>query len=362
MRIMHTESSTGWGGQENRTLNELISMRDRGHQLALLARPGAKILARASEAGFETFAVNMRGALNFPAIFKLRAVLKAYCPDIVNMHSGRDTQLVALAAHTLGGLRPRLVRTRHLALPITSRFTYSTLPDHVVGVSEYVKDYLVSAGVPESRVTAVPTGVDFARYDLTGIHGTLREELGLAANSLLIGTVAILRAKKGHAEILDAAGEVLRQYPSAHFVFAGDGPQMANLRDRIQAEGLTGRVHLLGLRHDVTNVLASLDLFVLPTHQEALGTAFIEAGAMGVPVVATNVDGVPEVILDGKTGLLVPPCNGKALIAPICRLLEDSALRKCMGNSAKAFVRQKYSLEVMAKGMESVYQRLLEFQ
>ena len=123
---------------------------------------------------------------------------------------------------------------------------------------------------------------------------------------MLVGTVAILRAKKGHAEILDAAPEVLKRFPNAHFVFAGDGPQTDNLKARIAADGLEGRIHLLGLRRDVTNVLASLDVFVLPTHQEALGTAFIEAGAMGLPAVASNVDGVPEVILDGKTGYLVP--------------------------------------------------------
>ena len=188
----------------------------------------------------------------------------------------------------------------------------------------------------------------------------LREELGLAADTLLVGTVAILRAKKGHADILDAAPEVLKRFPNAHFVFAGDGPQTDNLKARITADGLEGRIHLLGLRRDVTNVLASLDVFVLPTHQEALGTAFIEAGAMGLPAVASNVDGVPEVILDGKTGYLVPAHDGKALIEPISRLLADPVLRQSMGANATEFVRRKFAREVMAQGMEALYERLLE--
>ena len=361
LRILHTESSKGWGGQENRTINELVTMRDRGHTLAVVSRPGARILDRAKELGFEIFAVDMRGAIDFPNMLRLRGVIKRFAPDVVNTHSGRDTQLAGMAVRSLSN-RPRIVRTRHLALPITSKFTYSVLPDHVVTVSKYVENYLVEAGVPRAGITTIPTGVDFARYDRSAVQGNLREELGLAADSLLVGTVAILRAKKGHAEILDAAPEVLKRFPKAHFVFAGDGPQTENLKMRIAADGLQERIHLLGLRRDVTNVLASLDVFVLPTHQEALGTAFIEAAAMGVPAVASNVDGVPEVVLDGQTGFLVPAQDGKALIEPICRLLGDPALRQGMGAKATELIHQKFAREIMAEGMERLYRRLLEAQ
>jgi len=360
MRVLHTESSTGWGGQENRTLNELITMRQRGHELAVVSRPGARILERAKEAGFETFAVNMRGAIDFPAIFQLRSVIRRFRADIVNTHSSRDTQLAGMAARSIVGRRPRIVRTRHLALPITSKFTYSVLPDHVVTVSKFVEDYLVEAGVPRAKITTVSTGVDFARYDRSTVAGDLRAELGLPAAALLIGTVAILRAKKGHADILDAVPTVLQRFPDAHFVFAGDGAQTANLTARIAADGLGSRVHLLGLRRDVTNILASLDVFVLPTHQEALGTAFIEAGAMGLPAVASAVDGVPEVIQDGRTGLLVPVKNGAAIAEALCKLLADPVYRQGMGANAAEFVRRKFSREAMAEGMERLYLQLLE--
>ena len=359
MRILHTESSLGWGGQENRTLNEMISMRERGHELAVVSRPGARLIDRAKEAGFPTFAVDMRGAVDLPNLLRLRSVIKSFRPDIVNTHSGRDTQLAGMAARTLWR-RPRIVRTRHLALPITSKFTYSTLPDHVVTVSKHVESYLASAGVPHQCITTVATGVDFARYERATVTGSLREELGLPAEAPLIGTVAILRIKKGHNEILDAAPMVLQRFPDAHFVFAGDGPQTDNLKRRIAAESLGDRVHMLGLRRDVTNILASLDVFVLPTHQEALGTAFIEAGAMGLPAVATNVDGVPEVVENGTTGLLVSPNDGRAVGDAICALLADPVYRKGMGANAAEFVRRRFSREVMAQGMERLYQRLLD--
>lgn len=358
INILHTESSLGWGGQENRTLNELTGLRALGYQPLLACQPNARLGVRAREAGFEVIDIAMRGALDLSALWKLRRLMASHHIDIVNTHSGRDTQLAGMAAHTLGKQRPRIVRTRHLALPISSLFSYVTLPDHVVTVSRFVASYLASAKVPIERMTAVPTGIDLDRYQTT-TPGSLRAELGLNNDAPLIGTVAILRRKKGHAELIEAIPAVLEQFPDAHFVFAGDGPQTDNLNHRIHELGLTRNVHLLGLRRDVVNVLASLDLFVLPTHQEALGTAFIEAAAMGVPAIASRVDGVPEIVCDGKTGLLVPVGDSAAIAASIIHLLANTPLRQAMSVAARPWVEAHYSREVMVNGMLTVYQKLL---
>lgn len=354
MRILHTESSLGWGGQENRTLNEMLGLRERGHEMMLACQPGAKLAARAREASFTVFETRMRNALDVPAILGLRSFMRRNRIDIVNTHSSRDTQLAGMAARTLLH-RPRIVRTRHLALPITSRFTYSVLPDHVVTVSAHVSRYLESAGVPKKMITTVPTGIDLNRYISPPGGGTLRAELGLAADAPLVGTVAILRRKKGHAELLEAIPTVLTRFPATHFVFAGDGPQRENLERRIAKLGLGGSVHLLGLRRDVVNVLASLDLFVLPTHQEALGTAFIEAGAMGLAAVASDVDGVPEIVSDGDTGRLVPVNDPPALASAIVELLADTDKRRRMGNAARRKVTAHFSRAAMVAGMIDVY-------
>lgn len=358
MIVLHTESSLGWGGQENRTVNEMLGLRERGHTALLACPPGARLGARAREAGFTVFETPMRSAVDLPAMLRLRRFMAEQRPDVVNTHSSRDTQLAGMAARLLAR-RPRLVRTRHLALPITSKFTYRVLPDHVVTVSRHVENALVRAGVPREHITTVHTGIDFSRYDRALVKGDLREALGLPSDTLLIGTVAILRRKKGHAELLEAVPAVLERFPDAHFVFAGDGPQHANIERRIAALQLSEHVHLLGLRRDVVNVLASLDLFVLPTHQEALGTAFVEAGAMGLACIGTNVDGVPEVIDDGETGLLVPVHDPAALAQAIIALLADPARRRAMGEAASRHVRQKFSREAMVGGMVAVYERLL---
>ncbi|MCX8086132.1 MAG: glycosyltransferase [Rhodocyclaceae bacterium] len=355
MIVLHTESSKGWGGQENRTLNEMLGLRELGHTALLACQPGARLGTRAREAGFTVFETPMRSAFDLPAILRLRRFIAEKRPDIINTHSSRDTQLAGLAARSLLH-RPRIVRTRHLALPITSRFTYRVLPDRVVAVSNHVARYLACAGVPTERIATVHTGIDLTRYVAPETGGTLRAELGLPENAPIVGTVAILRRKKGHADLLEAIPAVLARFPETHFVFAGDGPQRANLERRIAELQLTAYVHLLGLRRDVVNLLASFDLFVLPTHQEALGTAFVEAGAMGLAAIGSRVDGVPEVIDDGKTGLLVPVKDPLALAQAIIALLADPERRRALGEAAREKVRQNFSRQAMVAGMLEVYE------
>jgi glycosyltransferase involved in cell wall biosynthesis len=358
LNVLHTESSLGWGGQENRTLNEMLTMREMGHHCQLACQPGAKLGIRAREAGFDVTEISMRGALDIPALWALRRLMTHKKIEIVNSHSSKDTLIAGLAARSLLN-RPRIVRTRHLALPITSTVTYSGLPDHVVTVSAFVGEYLASAGVPRGKITAVPTGIDFARYQHSPDGGTLKAELGLSPETILVGTVAILRKKKGHAELLAAVPSILEKHPEARFVFAGDGAQTENLKTKIADMGLQDKVFMLGLRRDVINVLQSLDVFALPTHQEALGTAFIEASAMGLPCIGTNVDGVPEVVADGVTGLLVPPISSESIAKAILQLLDNPEQRRQMGQAASERVRKVFSRQAMAQGMVKVYERLL---
>jgi glycosyltransferase involved in cell wall biosynthesis len=358
MRVMHTESSTGWGGQENRTLQEALQARARGVEVCFACRRGAKLGQRARELGFAVEEMSMRNSVDLASIVGLARSFRRHGVDIVNSHSGRDTLLAGMAVRLLPA-RPRLVRTRHLILPITSRATYSVLPDHVVCVSGAVRDYLVSAGIPAALLSTVPTGVDTGRFDPDSVNATLRGELGIDETAPLIGTVAILRMKKGYQDLIAAIPRVLEALPNAHFVFAGDGPQRGNIEQAIAAAKLNDRVHLLGLRGDIPQVLRSLDLFVLPTHQEALGTSYLEAQAMGVPVIGTRVGGVPDALREGETGLLVPAHDPSALAATIVELAADRPRCRQMGEAGRRWVRAECTVETMSERMLALYQRLL---
>jgi glycosyltransferase involved in cell wall biosynthesis len=357
LTVLHTESSLGWGGQENRTLQESLVLRKLGARVLFLGQPGAKLITRATEDGFETLTVIMRRSFDIRAIFRIRKILKRERVDILNTHSGRDSLLAGIAGRLIGTVK--VVRTRHLILPISSRISYSLLPHKVITVSNAVKQYLVNARIPENKIVAIPTGVDLANFDPERYAGDIRDELGLPRNVPLIGTVAILRYKKGHRTILDAIPAVLQEMPDTHFVFAGDGPQASELRAIVSEKKLSDRVHFLGLRQDIANVLKSLDIFVLTTLQEALGTAFLEAQAMGVPVIGTRVGGVPEALVEGETGLLVPPQDPSALAESILSLLRDPERRHRMAALARPWVQRNYSVELMGRSVHAEYLSLL---
>lgn len=358
LTILHTESSTGWGGQENRTLEECRQLRALGCRMLLACQPQATLARRAADDGFEVHTLPMRRSFDLRAMWRLARIARRAGVHVINTHSSRDTLLAGFGARLLRR-RPLLVRTRHLILPVKSLTSYRTLPDHVVAVSRAVADYLVSVGLPPHRVTSIPTGVDVRRFDPAAHAPTLRGELGLTDDVPLIGTVAILRAKKGHRDLLQAVPAVLARHPGAMFVLAGDGPQRDNLQADIAAHGLSDRVRLLGLRRDVPEVLRSLDLFVLPTHQEALGTAFLEAQAMGVPVLGTRVGGVPETLREGVTGTLVPPHDPAALAGAINTLLDDRARLRAMADAARPWVCEHFDIAAMGARMLALYRQLL---
>lgn len=358
LTILHTESSLGWGGQENRTLHECIGLRRMGARPIILCKPGSKLRSRAESAGIEVFCHEMRSNRDLSAVLCIMRLIKAETVDCICTHSGDDSLLGAVAGR-LSSRKPAIIRTRHLALPITSKFTYSVFPHRVVTVSEFVRRYLVEGkGINAARVVCIPTGVDMQRFDPDAVHGSFRAELGVDADAPVVGVVAILRRKKGHHVLLEAIPRILAAVPGTVFVFAGDGPQKENIETRIRELGINQSVRLLGLRADVPVVLKGLDLFVLPTLQEALGTSILEASAMRKAVVASAVGGVPEVVREGVTGALVPPEDPDALAAAIIKLLSDRDRLHNMGAAGRAMVEAEYSTEKMTERMFALYNEL----
>src|SRR5208283_1822527 len=229
----------------------------------------------------------------------------------------------------------------------------------VVTTSEYVRRYLISAGINPYRVVTVHTGIDLSRFDPDNTPALLRQELGLGASAPVIGTVSILRIKKGHQILLEAIPMVLEKIPDAVFVFAGDGPQRENISNEINKSGLSGKVFMLGLRQDIPAILKSVDIFVLPTLQEAHGGVFVEAMAMRKPVIGTDVGGVGEVIKHGVNGYLIGPRNAKALAEAIIEMLGNKEGIAAMGAEGRKMVEEQFSTEKMCASMYALYASLL---
>ncbi len=360
-RILHTESSLGWGGQEVRVLAELEWMRAHGHWVALAAHPGSAIAQRAREAGILFYPLRTHKTLLPLEVARLAAWLLRNRVDVVNTHSSNDGWLAGLAARL--ALRPVLIRSRHIEVDYPNRFwsgiAFRLLPHHVITTSRRIADRLsAELKIPPARVTCIATGVDLARFH-PGIEGSLHEELGIDPEVALVGMISVLRSWKGHATFLEAAARLLEEARrSMHFVIAGEGPGREVLTEKIAQKPWKDHVTLLGHRADVPNVLASLDVLVLPSYaHEGIPQIVLQAQAMSCAVVATTIGGIPEVVEEGVTGLLVAPRDPAALAEKIGALLDDPALDARLGQAARASVEKRYSLDAMGEKVLALYEK-----
>ncbi|MFN3286580.1 MAG: glycosyltransferase, partial [bacterium] len=207
-------------------------------------------------------------------------------------------------------------------------------------------------GRPE-QWRVIPSGVELQRYRKpTSLR---RSDLGLPDTCFVVGCVARLVPVKGIEHAITATAQLVDLTPPVHLILVGDGPQRPVLQELAEQLGLRERVHFLGLRRDVPDLLPLFDILVLPSRNEGMGRVLVEAQAAGVPVVASRVGGVPDLVAEGLTGRLVPPGDPAALAAAIRSLAGDRAALTQMGNAARARVAESLSAEAMVASLEAVY-------
>jgi glycosyltransferase involved in cell wall biosynthesis len=356
--ILHTESSLGWGGQERRILAEARAMQARGHRLLLGCDPRGELFLRARRAGFPALSLQFGGWRNFAAGLTLRRFLRRERADILNTHSSLDSWVGTLA---LGGWkRPGLVRTRHLSTPVQgtlpTRWLYQR-PGAIITTSRDIKELLERRvyAAPD-RVFAIPTGVDPGAFAPREPDLQLRARLGIPPDSFIWGMVSVFRSWKGHLYALEALKELTDAGLKTCLLVVGEGPYRAVIEPRIEELGVAEHVRLAGYQEEVAPYLALMAVLVMASYgHEGVPQAALQALALGKPVVGTRVGGIPEVVIPGKTGLLVPPKDPGALALAVRQLAADPSLRAEMGRGGREMVLEKYSLERMAAAVEAVY-------
>ena len=354
--MLHTESSLGLGGQEIRIVTEARWLLEHGWDVVIACQPASRLRGEAWAAGLSVVTVRMRSAFDIAAVFALRRLISRLDVGVVHTHSSVDSWLATVAARST---RRSVVRSRHVSIPIIRRraLVYR-LADRVLTTGEAIRAIVIAAGVPAERVVSVPAGVDTARFH-PGVSGkTVRDELGLTGPA--VGLVANIRGSKGHNDFLDAALVVRRRLPAARFLIVGDGVGFDDVRRRVHDLGLTSHVVMTGFRRDVPEVMAALDVLVLPsTRSEATSQVIPQALAVGTPVVATAVGGIPEIVKDGVTGRLVPPGEPAALAAAIEDMLTDVGRAHAMAHAGQALVRERFTVDAMMVATTTVYASLM---
>jgi len=224
-----------------------------------------------------------------------------------------------------------------------------------VAVSDAIRHQIITQRhVPEQKTRTIRYGVDLEAFSPSGNRG-LRKSWRIPDRAVVLGTVARFSRQKGHCYLIDAACGILKKYPDVHFVLAGDGPLRPELEYRVRSLGIGESFHFLGFRHDVRDCVNAFDVFVLPSLYEGLPNAVLEAMACAKPVVATAVDGTPEAVVDGETGLLVPPEDPEALEDALGRLLANRRTMRIMGEKGRRRIENHFALEGQIQQFVDLY-------
>ncbi len=357
LTILHVDAERGFSGGERQVLLLMEGLRARGHASALACPPASRFEGTARARGFETWPVAMRGDLDLVAVARLRGLFERRAPDLVHLHTGRATWLGGLAARLA---RRPAITTRRMDRPLArgwkTRLVYGHLVRHAVAISPAVARQLERAGVRPGRTSTIPSAVELRPADAAE-RAAARAALELADGAPVALVLAALVVRKGIDVLLEALADA--RLGALVLLVAGEGPEREALAARARSLGLGPRARFLGRRDDREALLAACDLLCLPSRHEGLGVAALEAMAAGRPVVATNVGGLGEAVVDGRTGLLVPPDDAPALADALARLCADAALRERLGRAGPGRVAEGFRAEQMVAAYEALYRAVL---
>jgi glycosyltransferase involved in cell wall biosynthesis len=366
--ILQIVSCRGWSSDAYWAARATVELERAGHDVTLVCkrRSEARVIRRAREAGvsrIETLTLTS-GIGPVADVLDLRRLV-AWLPEtqVLHVHRGKEHWLAALA-NRMSYLRRPLVRTRHIVQPVRphalNRWLYGRATDQVVTVTEAIRRQLVAGGLGvEHRVVTMPGGVDVDRFrpgaEPTRDHG-IRAALGLPRDVPIVGLVSGFRVMKGHQTVVEAAARLAAGGRRFHLLLIGQGPFVSKVRAQIEAAGLGDRISILGYVDDLPAALALLDVALYSAlESDGMSRVLFEYLAAGVPVVASRVGVVPEILEDGRTALLVPPGEPGPLADAIVHLLDDAGRRREVGAAGAALVRARYSGMRLAEQLTALY-------
>jgi glycosyltransferase involved in cell wall biosynthesis len=303
----------------------------------------------------------MRSSLDVRSAFRLARLIRQHQIEVVHCQKGRARSLALLAG--LAAKIPVMILNRGVSFPVDrwTRLGYTTARvTAIVAVCESIKRGLVASGVPAAKIEVIYSGTDLGRFH-PGVDGRrIRAELGLAPEHALVTQVGV-RSWRGNDDVLEAMTRVCHAAPNARLLFVGAAaPRIPQLRDQAFRRGVGEAVSVFGHRQDIPEILAASDLVVDGSYAGAgLTGSLREALAVETPVIGTDIEGHPELIVEGETGLLVPPRNPDAMAQAILRLLENPTLAKTMARAGRKRVEAHFSMAQKVQRTEALYQQLL---
>ncbi len=360
MSLFHIDAGREWRGGQRQSLLLVRELVRKGYPVEFVVQPGSPLHEKAAAENLPVWPLRMRSEAGLIASARLALRMRRKACVLAHFHDAHAAAIGARAARW--AKVPLRVIARRVDFPLKknafSRRKYTRNVDAVIAISDGVKKVLVQGGVEPARISVVPSGIDFSIYEQKTPKNFLHKEYGFSPDDYLVGIVAQLEDHKGHRYLIDAAGILKEKTRKVKTVIVGEGSLKLDLTKQAQSLHVKDLVYFMGFRSDVPRILASLDLFVLSSHLEGLGSSIMDAMACRLPVVATRTGGIPELVKDRETGLLVPPRDPEALAEAILTLYRDKRLAARLGQAGYDFVHRNFSAEATAERTLAVYQKI----
>jgi sugar transferase (PEP-CTERM/EpsH1 system associated) len=361
---MHVVLNLRCGGLEKLTIDLASRLNDIGcNSIICCLESGGELAETAKNKGVKIISCDKRHGIDVSAIWKLYRILKKNRIEAVHTHNMAPLIYGTISAR-LAGI-PVVINTRHGPDDkAKNRSVYRliwSMNDSIIAVSEDVKRQLLSNNqIGDDRIKVIHNGIDLDKCIKNTDIKAKRRSLGINNESLVIGATSRLCEKKDQMTLLNAFSLVEKKVNNAILVFVGDGPLRVSLEQHSIRLGMRNKVLFLGFMEDVETIVQVFDVFALSSLAEGVSLCILEAMAAGKPVVATKIGGNPEVVVDGETGILVPPKDASVMADAIIKLLNDAELRERMGAAGRRRVEEKFSLDRMVREYESIYEECLK--
>ncbi|MEZ6005110.1 MAG: glycosyltransferase family 4 protein [Planctomycetota bacterium] len=359
LHVLHVDPEHGYSGGEVQVFLLIDGLLARGWRCSLVAQPDSPVARAGRERGLTVIEVPIRGDLSFGAVRRLARAMRELQPDVVHCHTGRANWIGGLAARAAG---LPAVSTRRMDRRVKrnakNRWIYGSLLRRTAAISPAVLRALHEGGVPKERCELIWSVVDPRRLQASRGREAMRSALGIDPAALVLFAAGSLVERKGYDLLLRAMAQA--QVPGLQLVVAGEGPEGPALA-RLGAElGLRGNVTWLGRREDMADLLGMADGFAMPSRAEGLGIAAVEAMGAGLPVLASAVGGLADLVLPGRTGWLLPADDLAAWSAVLGQFAADGAARRALGEAGRERVQSAFLPDPMVEAYLGFYRRALK--
>lgn len=342
LKVLHIDTEKGWRGGQQQAAYLFQEMIERKYETALLCQPGSALHKFCINNKLPHFPLKMKGEYDIIAGYNIAQICKIHQFNILHLHSAHAVSVGIWAKLFFKKLKLIAMRRVdfHISKNYLSYLKYSShLIDKIICISERIEQVLTEDGIPAEKLVVIHSGIDLKKFNKT-MPVNLYKKYNIPQNNIIVGTIAALVGHKDYPTFLYAAKQVIESNPNITFIALGSGKDERKIKNLAEELNLRERFIFAGFQENAGSFLKGFDIFVLSSKLEGLGTSILDAMALGIPVIATEAGGIPEIIKNGKNGLLVPPQNPRDLAEAIVVLANDKNRREQLGNAGKETVKR----------------------